>query len=307
MAFANVSVWLAFLAGLASFLSPCVLTLVPAYIGYLGGQISKHAGKRIWTLDHVQPRRCFCSWFQLCVCISGCRSIFSWWRPLRSSALDRPDRRCCCCDFWSAPDRRFSYPFFGIRCAGPKNARPQMGLSLIGHDGCHIFRRLVALCGTHPGCDTDLGSQRWIRLTGRYSPFSLFSRSRHPFSSRRIGYRMGDHLAEQTWESHALRRNRDGRCYGDHRGDAGNGSLRDDRQPVPILLGGFWIVNRPSDIPIGHGSRRRIARGCCYIWNFSKSVRFGKVLSPAAIDHKDSLTVRYFSNLLPGRKTSSRF
>lgn len=32
------SVILAFLAGLASFLSPCVLPLVPAYIGYLGGQ-----------------------------------------------------------------------------------------------------------------------------------------------------------------------------------------------------------------------------------------------------------------------------
>jgi cytochrome c-type biogenesis protein len=29
---------LAFLAGLASFLSPCVLSLVPAYIGYLGGR-----------------------------------------------------------------------------------------------------------------------------------------------------------------------------------------------------------------------------------------------------------------------------
>ena len=34
----NISFWLAFLAGLASFLSPCVLSLVPAYIGYLGGR-----------------------------------------------------------------------------------------------------------------------------------------------------------------------------------------------------------------------------------------------------------------------------
>ncbi len=34
----NVTVGLAFLAGLASFLSPCVLSLVPAYIGYLGGR-----------------------------------------------------------------------------------------------------------------------------------------------------------------------------------------------------------------------------------------------------------------------------
>lgn len=34
----NVSIGLAFLAGLASFLSPCVFSLVPAYIGYLSGR-----------------------------------------------------------------------------------------------------------------------------------------------------------------------------------------------------------------------------------------------------------------------------
>ncbi len=34
----NPSIILAFAAGLASFLSPCVLPLVPAYIGYLSGQ-----------------------------------------------------------------------------------------------------------------------------------------------------------------------------------------------------------------------------------------------------------------------------
>jgi cytochrome c-type biogenesis protein len=35
---ANVTIWLAALAGLASILSPCVLALLPAYIGYLGGR-----------------------------------------------------------------------------------------------------------------------------------------------------------------------------------------------------------------------------------------------------------------------------
>jgi cytochrome c-type biogenesis protein len=34
----NIGFGLAFLAGLASFLSPCVFSLVPAYIGYLGGR-----------------------------------------------------------------------------------------------------------------------------------------------------------------------------------------------------------------------------------------------------------------------------
>lgn len=38
MDIAQVTFGLAFLAGLASFLSPCVFALVPAYIGYLGGR-----------------------------------------------------------------------------------------------------------------------------------------------------------------------------------------------------------------------------------------------------------------------------
>ncbi|HKI54153.1 MAG TPA: cytochrome c biogenesis protein CcdA [Anaerolineales bacterium] len=38
MDISQVGMGLAFLAGLASFLSPCVFSLVPAYIGYLGGR-----------------------------------------------------------------------------------------------------------------------------------------------------------------------------------------------------------------------------------------------------------------------------
>lgn len=38
MDIARISLGLAFVAGLASFLSPCVFALVPAYIGYLGGR-----------------------------------------------------------------------------------------------------------------------------------------------------------------------------------------------------------------------------------------------------------------------------
>ena len=38
MEISQITIWLAFLAGLASFLSPCVFSLVPAYVGYLGGR-----------------------------------------------------------------------------------------------------------------------------------------------------------------------------------------------------------------------------------------------------------------------------
>ncbi|NCP88327.1 MAG: cytochrome C biogenesis protein [Anaerolineae bacterium CG_4_9_14_3_um_filter_57_17] len=50
----DITVGLAFVAGIASFLSPCVLSLVPAYIGYLGGMAAGdgEAENRISTFLH---------------------------------------------------------------------------------------------------------------------------------------------------------------------------------------------------------------------------------------------------------------
>lgn len=53
----SLTVGLAFLAGLASFLSPCVFALVPAYIGYLGGRsvatsAEKQQSQSWTTLSH---------------------------------------------------------------------------------------------------------------------------------------------------------------------------------------------------------------------------------------------------------------
>src|SRR3989339_1354812 len=51
----NISIGLAFLAVLASFLSPCVFSLVPAYIGYLGGRAAggeNRSGNRFATFTH---------------------------------------------------------------------------------------------------------------------------------------------------------------------------------------------------------------------------------------------------------------
>jgi cytochrome c-type biogenesis protein len=55
MQIGNISVGLAFIAGVASFLSPCVLALVPAYIGYLGGRAAGGDGgtnNRLITFTH---------------------------------------------------------------------------------------------------------------------------------------------------------------------------------------------------------------------------------------------------------------
>jgi cytochrome c-type biogenesis protein len=44
MEISQISVGLALLAGMASFLSPCVFSLVPAYVGYLGGRAAGTVG-----------------------------------------------------------------------------------------------------------------------------------------------------------------------------------------------------------------------------------------------------------------------
>jgi cytochrome c-type biogenesis protein len=55
MQIGNISLGLALIAGVASFLSPCVLALVPAYIGYLGGRAAggeSSANQRFTTFTH---------------------------------------------------------------------------------------------------------------------------------------------------------------------------------------------------------------------------------------------------------------
>ncbi len=55
MDISRVTISLAFLAGLASFLSPCVFSLVPAYVGYLGGRAAGGEGSgrdRLVTFTH---------------------------------------------------------------------------------------------------------------------------------------------------------------------------------------------------------------------------------------------------------------
>ena len=55
MDYSNITLGLAFLAGLASFLSPCVFSLVPAYVGYLSGRAAGGEGgknSRFVTFTH---------------------------------------------------------------------------------------------------------------------------------------------------------------------------------------------------------------------------------------------------------------
>ncbi|HIE24463.1 MAG TPA: cytochrome c biogenesis protein CcdA [Anaerolineales bacterium] len=48
----NITLGLAFVAGLASFLSPCVFSLVPAYVGYLSGRAAGGDNNKLSTFFH---------------------------------------------------------------------------------------------------------------------------------------------------------------------------------------------------------------------------------------------------------------
>lgn len=51
----EVNIWIALIAGLVSFLSPCVLPLVPAYIGYMGGRVTNTVAAQTSAGILVQP------------------------------------------------------------------------------------------------------------------------------------------------------------------------------------------------------------------------------------------------------------
>jgi cytochrome c-type biogenesis protein len=72
MEFSAPSLGLAFLAGLASFLSPCVFALVPAYISYLGGRAVASSGQdRAATLNTLSHGAAFVLGFSLVFIILG--------------------------------------------------------------------------------------------------------------------------------------------------------------------------------------------------------------------------------------------
>src|SRR5438105_978325 len=51
----NVGIGIAFLAGFLSFISPCVLPLIPAYIGYLGGRASTQVSMELAAVSAGAP------------------------------------------------------------------------------------------------------------------------------------------------------------------------------------------------------------------------------------------------------------
>jgi cytochrome c-type biogenesis protein len=76
MEISQITIGLSFLAGLASFLSPCVFSLVPAYVGYLGGRAAgNEGGSNRWvTFSHGLA---FVSGFSIIFVLLGVAASFA--------------------------------------------------------------------------------------------------------------------------------------------------------------------------------------------------------------------------------------
>lgn len=115
----EVTVGLAFLAGLASFLSPCVFSLVPVYVGYLSGRAvataqSNSVADRWVTFSHGLA---FVLGFSVVFITLGVAVFCFRWFTLRLAYLDCKNRRYPGHDFWFAHDGVITYPFPGVRPA----------------------------------------------------------------------------------------------------------------------------------------------------------------------------------------------
>ncbi len=71
MAMESVTLWIAFLGGLASFFSPCILPLIPGYLSYLSGSSLQSIKNQTFTWDIFFHTLFFCAGFTLVFTLLG--------------------------------------------------------------------------------------------------------------------------------------------------------------------------------------------------------------------------------------------
>ena len=151
------------LAGLVSFLSPCVLPLVPPYLGYLGGTTIEQMGNKEDVDAHLWRRIVLASVFfvmgftTVFVGFGAGASVFGQWIAAHKNQL-AVRRRDCDHPVRPALPGRAAHPAAVQPGALPRQRRRgEPGRRL--RDGARLRFRLDAVHRTGAGDRADLGGQ----------------------------------------------------------------------------------------------------------------------------------------------------
>ena len=196
MDFTNISLGLSFLAGLASFLSPCVFSLVPAYVGYLGGRAAggeiSEGGNRWITFTHGLA---FVLGFSLVFILLGvATSAFgSLLYDLRFILAKVGG--VVVVIFGLHMIGVFRIPFLEYDTRVQELPDPKWGYLSSGLLGRILLGWLVALCWPGAWRYPDAGPERWLDFKWRIVAHSLFSRVGDSFPDRCLGRWLGNNYS----------------------------------------------------------------------------------------------------------------
>lgn len=167
---------IAFLAGLATFLTYCVLPLVPAYVGDLGGQYARTVGE-----EHLQHSRRLIVLHALAF-ISGFPLVLLFFNIVAAAiGLLLGSVRTV-----MARMGGLIVLIFGLHTTGllRLHTMPRReGVSLFGVHGCRFLGWLVALRWAHPGSNPDFGHVHFFVVARHLAGPRLFVRVGASFSA----------------------------------------------------------------------------------------------------------------------------
>ena len=107
----ELSLLIVFAAGLLSFVSPCVLPLIPGYIAFVSGLSINNMTERGLEEKKMAPAMLRSVMFVLGFSVVGSIGDLAWWFFSPEAAVTYNYRRCGHNNIWASADRSFQIRF----------------------------------------------------------------------------------------------------------------------------------------------------------------------------------------------------
>lgn len=203
----NLSIGLAFLAGLASFLSPCVFSLVPAFIGYLGGrsvlQSETDSRRQIQWQTFLHGLAFVLGFSAVFVSLGLAFSSLGQFLYRITPILAKLGGVIIILFGLHMTDL-LNIPFLNYDFRPRSKTDRQRGFISSFLMGVFFFGRLVALCWTHLGSDLDHGFEQRFHDSGQLIIGVVFAWHGNSLPGGCPGYRMGDNDIKKVQQGSAL-------------------------------------------------------------------------------------------------------